>query len=116
MTLYDILMTTWYYQPFYVYDENEYGQHICKGVGTRNALLDEDKNPELLNVLCNKVLIICPCKDGSFLVVVKSNHYKNRAEKLYSKEYVAKWDDLDQNTRPWRSTLEMERGCGICDL
>lgn len=113
MTLYDIFMRTGYYQDFHVYDENKWGQHVHRGSGTRKEIVDEDICPTGIDVLCNEVLHIMTCKDGSLLIVVKATDYKKRTEKLYSKDYVARWDRLDPKTRPWRTMLEIEKECEV---
>lgn len=109
MTLYDIFMNTVYYQRFHVFDENNYDQHIHYGSGTRADLLNEQVCEMGIDVLCNKVLRIKPCKDGALLVIVKADHYNKRTEKLYSKDQVSKWDISDKSTRPWVFGSEMER-------
>lgn len=108
MTLYDLLQATVYDQQFAVYVNNIYDQNILVGAGVRAELLDESENELLFDHLMDKVDMLRVSKDGKILVVfVVDKNYKKRAEKLYQKEYVKRWDARDEETRPYRYLREI---------
>lgn len=108
MTLYDVLRAMPDRQYFYVYVANVYDQNICVGAGTRTKLLDAEQNEELFDHLCDKVDMMTVCAEREILVRLIDDTFKQRAEELYDARYVAKWDNLDPKTRPWKHSCELE--------
>lgn len=108
MTLYDIMDRCQYNQVFHVYVTNVYDQNIEIGHGPRSVIVNEELTEEGYDHLMDQVDYWSVAPDGSVVVLLRDEHFEERAETLYAKEYIAKWDNLRPETRPWKHSCELE--------
>lgn len=108
MTLYDLMLSGNACQVYHVYVRNIYDQNIEIGHGTRREIMDEDITEEGIDHLMDNVDGWSVARDGSVVVCLRDGHFYERAEQQYSPGYVAKWDNLKPETRPWKHSCELE--------
>lgn len=107
MTLYDLMKCAKCEQIFHVYVTNIYDQNIEVGCGVRKEIMNEDLT-DGIDHLMDEVDLWYVAKSGIVVVLLRDRHFKERAETQYDESYVAKWDNLDQKTRPWKHSCELE--------
>lgn len=115
MNLYEVMMACSYHQNFHVYVTNIYDQNFEIAHGKRRDITDEDGDwPEAINHLMDKVDLLRVTSDGSILLLLVDKHYEEDVSVLYksSPEYVAQWDTMKPETRPWRYYSEVIGECG----
>lgn len=108
MTLYDLMLNGNATQIYHVYVTNVWDQNILIGHGERRDIMNEDET-DGINHLMDEVDSWYVCKDRSVVVQLKDAFFNTRAEEQYSPEYVAKWNNLNPETRPWSHSAELER-------
>lgn len=108
MTLYDLMINAQSTQIFHVYVTNIYDQNIEIGHGRRCEIVNEEITEMGIDHLMEKVGGWKIAKDGSMVVLLIDEHFEERAETQYNEKYVAKWDNLKPETRPWRHSCELE--------
>lgn len=107
MTLFDFMFPGRALQVYHVYTTNLWDQNILVGHGKRRDIMNEDET-DGIDHLMDEVYGWYVCKDGSVVVLLRDKHFDDRAETQYDKEYVAKWDNLKPETRPWKCSCELE--------
>lgn len=108
MTLYDIMNRCNYNQVFHVYVTNAYDQNIEIGHGPRLVIVDNEQTDGGYDHLMDQVDHWSVAPDGSVVVLLRDEHFNERAETQYDEAYVAKWDNLKPGTRPWKHSCELE--------
>lgn len=111
--LLDFLKTSTYDQQFYVYVTNDFDQNlpVYKGRVFEMCLAEDQYSESLLDALGYEVVVFYVCSDGGIQIYLKDDCFYDRAEKKWSSspEYVAEWDSLKPETRPWLHSSETER-------
>lgn len=108
MTLYDLMLHGNATQIYHVYTTNAWDQNIPIGHGERREIMNEDET-DGIDHLMDEVDSWYVCEDGSLVVLLKDAFFNERVEKQYTPEYIAKWNNLKPETRPWRHSAELER-------
>ena len=116
MILWDLLSSAQFSQKFSVWVTNIYDQNLFVGKGTRAELMaqeyeetygkDEFKVFDHLQHTIDRYSI----KDNMLIIYVRDANYTEPLAKQYSTGYVAKWNMQNKESRPFRTTWEIENG------
>ncbi len=106
MNLAGLLMCLEYDQVLHIYVRNTFDQNVPLVEGTQRQYIDYEEDDVVfhLNDLINVIRIV---KDGSLEIILQDEHYEERLETQYDAKYVAKWDALDPQTRPYKHSIEL---------
>lgn len=108
MTLCELLQKTRYDQKFYCYVTNIYDQNLPIGSGERKELLNEEINDDLFYHLLDEVDMITVSSDGALVIRTVDKYFKTQLQDQFDKDYVAKWNNLDKSSRPFKFSCELE--------
>ena len=104
--LHDLLTTCQYDQVFWIYRMNNYDQNILLAKGTKKEMLcDDEVSFELIEHINDPVEYWTIRKDGAMFVRLEMG---DKAEDLWMKDYVEKWDRFNPNKRPYLYSAEMD--------
>ena len=105
-TLHNLLTSCQYPQVFWIYRTNDYDQNILLAKGTKNEILaDEEMSFELLEHINDVVEYWTIREDGAMFVRLRMDE---KAESLWSDNYVSKWDRHNPTRRPYLYSSEMD--------
>ena len=108
MNLCELLQKTKYNQKFYCYVTNNYDQNIRIGMGERKELLDEDINESLFSHLLDDVEMITVAADGALVVRTIDENFEIPLQEQFDKGYVERWNSMDESSRPFKFSCELE--------
>ena len=109
MKLWDLLHVAQYFQVFSIYETNEYDENIPLARGKVIDLFDlKESEYNVFDHLMHEVEYINVTNDAVIVVFLRSEHYDESVATRYSEKYVAKWDTLKPDTRPWLHGCETE--------
>ena len=111
MTLYDVVSSGQYMQIYSIYITNTYGQNIPVSRGTLSEMLwfvAESGESLFFDHLMDKVEYFHITNKQVMVIFICDEHFEDSADYNYSKEYVARWKNLDPNTRPFLHHIETE--------
>lgn len=103
--LIDFLSTCQYEQNFFIYETNDYDQNVLLSRGTIEDIRNDEFGLEYLTCVVETWRIR---EDGTLFILIEGNHPERPRQKEYSEEYVAEWDNLDPDTRPWLYSAELD--------
>lgn len=110
MRLYELMHASVYYNVYFIYARNEFGECFKIDEGTWIEMLNDPDGEYNLWWHCGDEVdqwLVTP--HGNIIVYVRDKQYKVPAkERGYREGYMEKWDRFDPNTRPYRYTLETE--------
>lgn len=105
-TLHNLLTSCQYEQVFWIYQTNDYDQNILLAKGTKQEMFSDDEMGfPLLDHINDVVEYWTIREDGAMFVRLSLN---NRAEELWSDDYVQRWDRHNPLKRPYLYSAEMD--------
>ena len=104
--LHDLLTTCQYDQVFWIYRSNDYDQNILLTKGTKREMLcDGESSFDLIEHINDPVEYWTIRKDGAMFVRLVMT---DKAEDLWSEDYIEYWDRHNPNRRPYLYSAEMD--------
>ena len=104
--LHDLLTTCQYDQVFWIYRMNDYDQNILLTKGTKREMLHDDESSfDLIEHINDTVEYWTIREDGAMFVRLVMT---DKAEDLWSEDYVEDWDESNPNKRPYLYSAEMD--------
>ncbi len=104
-TLHNLLTSCQYLQVFWIYRTNAYDQNILLTKGTKQEMLEDEKNNfDLLNHINDVVEYWTIREDGAMFVRIRM---EQKDEEQYYADYVKRCNH-NPNSRPWLYSAEMD--------
>lgn len=105
-TLHNLLTSCQYSQVFWIYQMNDYDQNILLAKGTKKEMLSDDEcSFDLINHINDVVEYWTIREDGALFVRLRMSE---KAQDLYSEDYVNRWDRFNPTKRPYLYSAEMD--------
>ncbi len=104
-TLHNLLTSCQYSQVFWIYIMNDYDQNTLLAKGTKSEMLKDDEcSFDLIDHINDVVEYWTIRVDGAMFIRLRTTE---RAEDLYSDDYVKKWGK-NPKSRPWLYSAELD--------